>query len=156
MKRNIIQRKNKKKQSIIIPKETKFKKLHKGRLQFYERKTTTTTVYYGLYGLKLLKSSRLDSTQLDAARKQISRQLKKYEFLWIRAIPDIPVTKKPNEVRMGKGKGGLDHWVARTKAGQTIFELTCMLPKKAQLLLLTAAKKLSIPCAIIYHSQKIN
>jgi large subunit ribosomal protein L16 len=151
-----MKKKAKKKQGIILPKKTKFKKLHKGHLQSLERKTTTTHVYYGLYGLKILKSSRLESTQLEAARRQISRQLKRHEFLWIRVIPDIPVTKKPNEIRMGKGKGAVDHWVARAKAGQTVFELTCMLPKKAQTLLLTAAKKLSVPCAIIEHSKKLN
>jgi ribosomal protein L16/L10AE len=76
-----MKKKTKKKQSIILPKKTKFKKLHKGHLQPLERKTTTTQVYYGLYGLKILKSSRLESTQLEAARRQISRQLKRHEFL---------------------------------------------------------------------------
>ena len=76
-----MRKKNKKKQSILLPKKTKFKKLHKGHLQAFERKKTTTTLYYGLYGLKVLKSSRLDSRQLEAARRQISRQLKKHEFL---------------------------------------------------------------------------
>lgn len=145
----------KKKQNIILPKITKFKKLQKGHLQPIERKKTTTSLYYGVYGLKILKYSRLDSTQLEAARRQISRELRKHEFLWIRVIPDIPVTKKPNEIRMGKGKGAVDHWVARVKSGQTIFELTCMLPKKAHSLLLSAAKKLSVPCAFISHQKKV-
>jgi len=148
--------KNKKKQSVNLPKKTKFKKLQKGHLQPFERKVTTTQVYYGLYGLKILKYSRLDSRQLEAARRQISRQLKKQEFLWIRVVPDIPVTKKPNEIRMGKGKGSVDHWIARAKAGQTIFELTCLIPKKAQALLITAAKKLSVPCAIVKHLKKLS
>jgi large subunit ribosomal protein L16 len=151
-----MRKQSKKKQSIVLPKKTKFKKLQKGHLQRLERKKTTTQVYYGLYGLKILKANRLDSRQLEAARRQISRQLKKQEYLWIRVIPDIPVTKKPNEIRMGKGKGAVDHWIARAKAGQTIFELTCLLPKKAEALLITAAKKLSIPCAIIKHAKKLN
>ena len=149
-------KKNKKKQSVVLPKKTRFKKLQKGSLKHVERKPTTTQVYYGLYGLKILKASRLDSRQLEAARRQISRQLKKYEFLWIRVIPDIPVTKKPSEIRMGKGKGSINHWVSRAKAGQTIFELTCMLPQKAQTLLLSAAKKLSVPCAITEHIKKLS
>ena len=120
----------KKKQNIIIPKKTKFSKLQKGFLQPIERKKSTTHLYYGLYGLKVLMHSRLNSTQLEAARRQISRGLRKREFLWIRVIPDIPITKKPNEVRMGKGKGARDHWVARVKTGQIIFELTYMLSKK--------------------------
>jgi len=146
----------KKKQSIILPKLTKFKKLQKGRLKPIERKKTTTNLYYGVYGLKVLKSSRIPSKQLEAARRQISRALRKHEFLWIRVIPDIPITKKPNEIRMGKGKGAVDHWVARVKAGQTIFELTCMLPKKAYLLLLSAAKKLAVPCVFISHQSKLS
>ena len=147
--------KRKKKQSIIIPKKTKFKKLQKGHLQPIERKNTTAHIYYGLYGLKILKYNRLDSIQLEAARRQISRELKKHEFLWIRVIPDISVTKKPNEIRMGKGKGTPDHWIIRAKAGQIIFELTCILPKKAQTLLLLAAKKLSVPCAVVLHLKKL-
>ena len=151
-----LRKKNKKKQNLVLPKKTKFKKLQKGHLHDLKRKITTTQVYYGLYGLKVLKSSRLESRQLEAARRQISRQLKKQEFLWIRVVPDIPVTKKPNEIRMGKGKGSVDHWVVRAKAGQVIFELTCLLPKKAQALLISAAKKLSVPCAIIKHLKKLN
>jgi len=146
----------KKKQSIILPKLTKFKKLQKGRLKPIERKKTTTSLYYGVYGLKVLKSSRIPSKQLEAARRQISRALRKHEFLWIRVIPDIPITKKPNEIRMGKGKGAVDHWVARVKAGQTIFELTCMLQKKAYILLLSAAKKLGVPCVFISHQNKLS
>jgi large subunit ribosomal protein L16 len=145
----------KKKRNIILPKITKFKKLQKGHLQPIEWKKTTSHVYYGIYGLKVLQYSRLKSTQLEAARRQISRGLRKQEFLWIRIIPDIPVTKKPNEIRMGKGKGAVDHWIGKVKAGQTIFELTCMLPKKAQTLLLSAAKKLAVPCAIILHQKKL-
>ena len=146
----------KKKQKILLPKTTKFKKLQKGNLQSIERKKTTVNLYYGIYGLKVLKYSRLNSTQLEAARRQISRHLKKYEFLWIRIIPDIPVTKKPNEVRMGKGKGVVDHWVARVKAGQIVFELTSMLPKKAHTILLAAAKKLAVPCAIILNKKRLS
>ena len=147
--------KKKKQQHLVIPKKIKFKKLQKGCLQLLERKKSNTRIYYGLYGLKVLKNSRLNSTQLEAARRQVSRGLRKQEFLWIRIVPDIPVTRKPNEVRMGKGKGSFDHWVARVKAGQIIFELTSLLPKKAYLLLTAAAKKLPIPCAIIWQSQRV-
>ena len=99
--------------------------------------------------------SRLNHIQLEAARRQVSRGLKKQELLWIRVVPDIPVTKKPNEVRMGKGKGSFDHWVARVKTGQIIFELTSLLPKKAHLLLKAAAKKLPVPCAIVWQLKRI-
>jgi large subunit ribosomal protein L16 len=92
-----------------LPKKTKFTKLQKGCLQPIERKKSATSLYYGIYGLKVLMNTRLNNIQLEAARRQISRGLKKREFLWIRVIPDIPVTKKPNEVRMGKGKGNVEH-----------------------------------------------
>ena len=145
----------KKKKSIILPKKIKFPRLQKGSLQPIERKKSTTQLYYGIFGLKVLMNSRLNNIQLEAARRQISRGLKKREFLWIRIIPDIPVTKKPNEVRMGKGKGGFDHWIARVKTGQIIFELTSMHAKKASLLLSAAAKKLPVPCTIVCHIRRI-
>jgi large subunit ribosomal protein L16 len=144
----------KKKNSITRPHKTKFKKVHKGKISFIEWKKTATNLYYGLYGLKVLKSCRIDIRQLEAARRLISRPLRKYEFLWIRVTPDIPVTAKPNEVRMGKGKGAVDYWIARIKAGQTLFELTCMLPKKAYIILMSAAKKLPVPCVFISSKKK--
>ena len=141
----------KKKKAITQPKRTKFKKLQKGHLKETEWKKSSTQLYYGVYGLKLLKPCRLDMKQLEAARRLISKHLTKYEYLWIRATTDIPVTAKPNEVRMGKGKGNIDYWVARLKAGHVLFELTAMLPKKAYSLLITAAKKLSVPCVFITY-----
>jgi len=151
----IIKKWKEKKKSIRIPIRTKFKKLQKGRLQAIERKKTATSLYYGIYGLKILKYSRIDSRQLEAARRLISRDLRKHEFLWIRVLPDIPVTAKPNEIRMGKGKGAVNYWIARLKSGQTLFELTCMLPKKAYKILMAAAKKLPVPCAFLYDKKKI-
>lgn len=143
------------KKTILLPKITKFKKQQKGHLKQIERKKSASNLYYGIYGLKVLKYSRLDSRQLEAARKQISRNLKKQEKLWIRAVPDIPVTSKPKEIRMGKGKGAVDYWVIRVKSGQTLFELSYMLPKKAQIILLSAAKKLAVPCAFISNIKKV-
>lgn len=144
-----------KKKTVLKPKRTKFKKLQKGYLKITEWKKSATKLYYGAYGLKLLKPCRLDTKQLEAARRLISRHLTKYEYLWIRATTDIPVSAKPNEVRMGKGKGNIDYWVARLKAGHILFELTSMLPKKAYSLLITAAKKLPVPCAFIHYKKNI-
>jgi large subunit ribosomal protein L16 len=143
-----------KKSNVIKSISTKFKKLQKGHLQVTEWKRTATTLYYGVYGLKVLKPCRINSKQLEAARRLISRSLRKHEFLWIRVVPDIPITSKPNEVRMGKGKGSVDYWAARLKSGQTIFELTCMLSKKAYVILMSAAKKLPVPCAFIFSQKK--
>jgi len=145
----------KKRQLTNSSQNSKFKKVQKGHLQPIERKKTTTNLYYGVYGLKVLQSNRLQSSQLEAAQRQIVRNLRKHEFLWVRVTPDISVTKKPNEIRMGKGKGAVDHWVARVKAGQTIFELTSMWPTKAHYLFLAAAKKLAVPCVIISHHKKL-
>jgi len=152
----IIKIKNEKKKIIIIkPKRTKFKKLQKGYLKMVEWKKSATRLYYGIYGIKLLKPCRLNIKQLEATRRLISRHLTKYEFLWIRSATDIPVTSKPNEVRMGKGKGNIDYWVARFKAGHVLFELTSMLPKKAYSLLIAAAKKLPVPCVFITNKKNI-
>jgi large subunit ribosomal protein L16 len=143
----------KKKKNILKPVRTKFKKLQKGCLKIIEWKKSATMLYYGVYGIKLLKPCRLNIKQLEAARRLISRHLTKYEFLWIRATTDIPVTAKPNEIRMGKGKGNVDYWVARFKAGHVLFELTSMLPKKAYSILIAAAKKLPVPCIFITYKK---
>ena len=143
------------KKIISLPQKTKFKKQQKGHLKKIERKKSATYLYYGIFGLKVLKHSRLNRKQLEATRKQISRYLRKQEKLWIRSLPDIPVSNKPKEIRMGKGKGAVEYWIIRVKAGQTLFELSSMNQNKAKMLLLNAAKKLAIPCAFISQTKKI-
>ena len=143
------------KKIIALPQNIKFKKQQKGHLKGIETRKSASYLYYGVFGLKLLKQCRLTRKQLEATRKQISRNLRKNEKLWIRAFPDIPVTSKPKEIRMGKGKGAVEYWVIKVKAGQTIFELSSMGHKKAKLILLTAAKKLAVPCAFISQIKKI-
>jgi len=91
------------------PKKTKFKKYRKGRIKNNETKKTAYTLYYGFYGLKILKNSRLNAKQLEATRRMISKYIRKKEHLWIRVWPDIPVTAKPKEIRMGKGKGAVSY-----------------------------------------------
>ena len=143
------------KKIISLPQKTKFKKQQKGHLTSVERKKSATALYYGIFGLKVLQQSRLTRKQLEATRKQISRNLRKQEKLWIRTLPDIPVTNKPKEIRMGKGKGAVESWIIRVKAGQTLFELSTMGLKKAKIILLAAAKKLAVPCAFISQIKKI-
>ena len=143
------------KKIISLPQKTKFKKQQKGHISHIERKKSATYLYYGVFGLKILKPSRLNRKQLEATRKQISRNLKKQEKLWIRALPDIPVTSKPKEIRMGKGKGAVEYWIIKVKAGQTLFELSSMGYKKAKTILLSAAKKLAVPCAFIAQNKKL-
>jgi large subunit ribosomal protein L16 len=127
------------------PNKTKFKRLQKGIIKPIEFKKTSTNIYFGYFGLKALKNGRITAKQLEAARRMISKHIRKKEKLWIRNLPDIPVTAKPNEIRMGKGKGAVSYWVTRIKAGQILFELSRMSVQKAILILKSASKKLPIP-----------
>jgi large subunit ribosomal protein L16 len=104
---------------------------------------------YGSYGLRILKSTRLFWKQIEAARQKISRRLKKKSKVWIRVFPQVPVTQKPKEVRMGKGKGAVDHYVVRAEAGRVIFELANVNEILARTVLLKASKKLPVPSVFI-------
>ena len=130
---------------IIPPKITKFKKQHKGVLTPIEWKSTATKNSFGLYGIQIIKSLRMTLKQLETARRQISKQLKKTETFWFRIIPDIPVSKKPNEIRMGKGKGAISFWALRVKAGCTFLEFSFVSLKKAKNIFLAVAKKNACP-----------
>jgi large subunit ribosomal protein L16 len=106
---------------VLMPKRVKYRKLQKGSRRGIA--TTGTSLAFGEYGLKSLENGWLKNTQIEAVRVILARQLHKGGKLWIRAFPDKSVTKKPAEVRMGKGKGDLDHWVAVIKRGRIVFEL---------------------------------
>ena len=105
----------------LMPKRVKYRKLQKGQRRGIA--TTGATVSFGEFGLKSLENGWIKNTQIEAARVIIARQLHKGGKLWIRIFPDKSITKKPAEVRMGKGKGDLDHWVAVVKRGRILFEL---------------------------------
>lgn len=145
----------KKRKIILNPQKIKFTRHHKGILTSIVHKKSATTLSYGIFGLKILRSNRFHLKQLETIRKHIVRSLKKNQYLWIRILPDIPVTNKPKEVRMGKGKGAVAQWVVRLKAGHILFELSAMSPRKAFLLLNYAAKKLSVSCTIMFQKQKL-
>lgn len=106
---------------MLMPKKTKFRKAFKGRIHGVSK--GATNLDFGVYGLKALEPERITARQIEAARKTIMRHLKRVGKLWIRLFPDIPVTKKPAEVRMGSGKGALEYYVARVKPGRIMFEL---------------------------------
>ena len=144
------------KKIILPPKITKFKKQHKGVLTPIEWKKTACNVTLGLYGIQILKSLRMTLKQLEITRKQIAKSLTKCETFWVRVIPDIPVSKKPNEIRMGKGKGALGFWAFRVKAGQTFLEFSFVSPKKAQKIFSDISKKLPVPCILVHNSRKIS
>jgi len=106
---------------VMMPKRVKYRKLQRGSRRGVA--TTGADLAFGEYGLKSLENGWLKNTQIEAVRVILARQLHKGGKLWIRAFPDKSITKKPAEVRMGKGKGDLDHWVAVIKRGRIIFEL---------------------------------
>ena len=106
---------------MLQPKRTKFRKQQKGRIK--GNASRGHTIAFGSFGLKTLEEGFITSRQIEAARVAITRYMKREGKVWIRIFPDKPITKKPAEVRMGKGKGAPDHWVARVKPGIIMFEL---------------------------------
>ena len=106
---------------MMSPKRTKFRKAHKGRIHGDAK--GGTSLNFGSYGMKALQPERITARQIEAARRAITRHIKRQGRVWIRIFPDVPVTKKPTEVRMGKGKGSVEFWAAKVKPGRIMFEL---------------------------------
>ena len=106
---------------MMSPKKMKFRKQHKGRI--HGKATSGTYLAYGTFGLKATSPERITARQIEAARRAISRCIKRQGRLWIRIFPDVPVSKKPLEVRMGSGKGSPEFYVSRVKPGKIMFEL---------------------------------
>jgi len=106
---------------MLQPKRTKFRKQQKGTNRGVA--TNGTKVSFGEYGLKTLDRGRITSRQIEAARRAMTRHVKRGGKIWIRIFPDVPVTKKPIEVRMGKGKGGVEYWVSKVQPGKVLYEM---------------------------------
>ena len=106
---------------MLQPKRTKFRKAHKGRI--HGKAKGGNKLDFGAYGLKAIGPARITARQIEAARRAMTRQMKRAGKLWIRVFPDVPVSKKPTEVRMGKGKGTPECWICRVKPGRVMFEL---------------------------------
>jgi large subunit ribosomal protein L16 len=106
---------------MLQPKRTKFRKAHKGRI--HGNAKGGTQLNFGAYGLKAITPARITARQIEAARRAITRHLRRAGRVWIRIFPDVPVSSKPAEVRMGKGKGNPEFWVARVKPGRIMFEI---------------------------------
>ena len=106
---------------MLSPKKTKFRKAHKGRI--HGNAKGGTVLNFGSYGMKALQPNRITARQIEAARRAITRHIKRQGRVWIRVFPDVPVSKKPTEVRMGKGKGPPEFWACRIKPGRVMFEL---------------------------------
>ena len=125
-----------------MPQKTKFRKQFKGRI--HGKAKGNYSLNYGSFGLKAMQPERITSRQIESARKAITRHLKRAGKMWIRIFPDIPVSKKPAEVRMGKGKGANEFWVCRVKPGRIMFEVDGVSMDEARKALLLAANKLPI------------
>jgi large subunit ribosomal protein L16 len=106
---------------MLSPKKTKYRKAHKGRIRGNAK--GGSQLNFGEFGLKALQPERVTARQIEAARRAISRHMKRVGRLWIRIFPDVPVTRKPAEVRMGSGKGSVEFWVARVEPGRIMFEI---------------------------------
>ena len=106
---------------MLMPKRTKHRKLHKGRIK--GNATRGTRINFGDFGIKAMEMGRITSRQIEAARIAMTREMKRAGMVYIRIFPDKPITKKPAEVRMGKGKGPIDHWVAPVRPGRILFEI---------------------------------
>jgi len=127
---------------MLQPKRTKYRKQHKGRNNGLAHKGSK--VSFGSFGLKATTQGRITSRQLESARIAMTRYMKREGKVWIRIFPDKPITSKPAEVRMGKGKGALDHWVALVKPGRVMFELDGVPRDVAMEALRLAAQKLPV------------
>jgi len=127
---------------MLQPKRTKYRKAHKGRI--HGNAKGGTSLNFGSYGLKALEPERVTARQIEAARRAITRHMRRTGKLWIRVFPDVPVSQKPTEVRMGKGKGTPEYWCCRVKPGRVLFELEGVSQEIAREACLRAAAKLPI------------
>ncbi|MDT4330017.1 50S ribosomal protein L16 [Methylomonas sp. MED-D] len=127
---------------MLQPKRTKFRKQHTGRNNGTALRGSS--VSFGEYGLKALSRGRMTARQIEAARRAISRHVKRGGKIWIRIFPDKPITKKPLEVRMGKGKGSVEYWVAQIKPGTMLFEIEGVSEEMAREAFQLAAAKLPV------------
>ncbi len=127
---------------MLQPKRTKFRKQHKGRIKGDAKGGFELS--FGGYGLKAVEPERITARQIEAARRAMTRHMKRQGRVWIRIFPDVPVTSKPTEVRMGKGKGAVDFWAAKVKPGRVMFEIDGVSDGVAKEALRLAAMKLPI------------
>ena len=127
---------------MLQPKRTKFRKQHKGRIKGAAK--GGTELNFGTYGLKAIEPERITARQIEAARRAMTRHMKRQGRVWIRIYPDTPISAKPIEVRMGKGKGSVDRWAAKVKPGRIMFEIDGVADSVAREALRLAAMKLPV------------
>ncbi len=127
---------------MLSPKRTKYRKAHKGRVKGVAK--GGTALNFGAYGLKAVSPARITARQIEAARRAITRHIRRQGRVWIRIFPDVPVSQKPAEVRMGKGKGSPEYWMCRVKPGRIMFELDGVPVDLARQAFTLAAAKLPV------------
>ncbi|MEM7709538.1 MAG: 50S ribosomal protein L16 [Pseudomonadota bacterium] len=127
---------------MLQPKRTKFRKAFKGRIKGDAK--GGSDLNFGTYGLKAVQPERVTARQIEAARRAMTRHMKRQGRVWIRIFPDVPVTSKPTEVRMGKGKGSVDYWACKVKPGRVMFEIDGVTEPVAREALRLAAMKLPV------------
>ncbi|MEB3214589.1 MAG: 50S ribosomal protein L16 [Leptolyngbyaceae bacterium] len=132
---------------MMQPKKTKFRKAHKGRIKGNTK--GGASLNFGEFGLKALEPERVTARQIEAARRAITREMKRQGRVWIRIFPDVPVSKKPTEVRMGSGKGAPEFWAARVAPGRIMFEVDGVPEAVARESLRLGAAKLSVRTKIV-------
>ncbi|MGE0530728.1 MAG: 50S ribosomal protein L16 [Hyphomonadaceae bacterium] len=132
---------------MMQPKKTKFRRAHKGRIKGNTK--GGSALNFGQFGLKALEPNRVNAREIEAARRAITREMKRQGRVWIRIFPDVPVSQKPVEVRMGKGKGAVEFWAARVAPGRIMFEVDGVPEAVARESLRLGAAKLSVRTKIV-------
>jgi large subunit ribosomal protein L16 len=136
---------------MLSPKRTKFRKAHKGRI--HGKAKGGFELNFGAYGLKAVEPGRITARQIEAARRAITRHMKRVGKVWIRVFPDVPVSRKPAEVRMGSGKGSPEYWVARIHPGRIMFEIDGVQKPLAAEAFALAAAKLPIKARVVARDE---
>ncbi|MBF0310330.1 MAG: 50S ribosomal protein L16 [Magnetococcales bacterium] len=132
---------------MLQPKKTKFRKAHKGRIHGLAYRGSDLS--FGDFGLKAMAPGRLTARQIESARRAMTRKIKRGGRIWIRVFPDVPVSKKPPEVRQGKGKGNPEFWAARVKPGRILYEMDGVTAELASEAMTLAGAKLPIPTKFV-------
>ena len=138
---------------MLQPKKTKYRKMMKGRMKGTE--TRGTKLEFGQYALQAVEPGWITSRQIEAARRAMTREIKRGGNVWIKIFPDKPITKKPADTRMGKGKGSVEYWVAVVKPGRILFELADVSEDIAREALRLAANKLSVKCKFVKKETEV-
>lgn len=132
---------------MLSPKRTKFRKAHKGRVKGVAK--GGFSLDFGAYGMKAMEPGRITARQIEAARRAITRHMKRVGKVWIRIFPDVPISRKPAEVRMGSGKGNPEYWVCRVKPGRIMFEIDGVQKSLAEEAFTLASAKLPIKTRLV-------